>query len=255
MSRRAIAAAALMASAWAFPLHAQFARSGAATSTTCSPGVALCDVNWSVTWFNLSTLATGTLGRAVVIPDVVGVWAPNVPGVQQWIGAASGGSIGFASRYYFQSTFTSNSSGVVNFGLGWDNRLVGAYVGGSIDALTGLFTGGTSLLPGTSPATPFSGGQSGFCRGDGVFPASQYPNCVFNIAIGVNASQSNLLTFVVEGDGSTDGLLVGAAAGTNQPPAVQVPPPTTSVPEPSTVVLLCAGLVALGAASARRRAA
>jgi len=232
--------------------NAQFARSGASTSNTCSSGVAVCDVNWSVTWFNLSTLATGTVSRAAIIPAIGGTWAPNIAGVQQWIGAARDGNIGFASRYYFQSTFTQNTSGTVNFGLGWDNRLVGAYVGGAIDPLTGLFTGGTSLLPGTSPTTPFSNGQAGFCRSDGVFPSSQYPNCVLNIAIGVNASQSNVLTFVVEGDGTTDGLLVGAAQGANVPPVVQIPPSTT-VPEPGTIGLTLMGIVAIGAV--RRRSA
>lgn len=185
-------------------------------------------------------------------------WGPNIPGVQQWIGGANSGSVGGGStRYYFQTTFTSSVAADLAFGLGWDNKLVGAYVGGSIDLGTGLFTGGLSLLPGTSPATPYANGRAGFCRdADGVFPASAYPNCVLNVVLGVNASQSNTLTFVVEGDGSTDGLLVGTAFG-ELPPAIPVPPltPVTSVPEPSTVALMFAGLVVLGLTRARRRSA
>jgi hypothetical protein len=67
-----------------------------------------------------------------------------------------------------------------------------------------------------------------------------------NVAIAVNADQSNTLTFVVEGDGTTDGLLVGTAAGANEPPVIVVPP--TTVPEPATMALMLTGLVALGGA-------
>jgi hypothetical protein len=242
----------LLLSATAASLDAQVPRTGAATTTTCAAGISVCDVNWSVRWFALSGSNGGFLSNAAIIPAVGGVWAPNEAGVQQWIGAASGGSVGYASRYYFQTTFTSDISQTLDFGLGWDNRLVGAYVGGGIDLATGLFVGGTSLLPGTSPATPYADGRAGFCRdADGVFPTSQFPDCVLNVAIGVNAGQANVLTFVVEGDGTTDGFLLGLAEGANTPPVITVP--ATTVPEPTTVVLSGAGLALLGLAQRWRR--
>ena len=233
-------------------VEAQVARTGAATTNECAAGISVCDQNWSVRWFALSGSNGGFLSNAAVIPAVNGVWAPNEAGVQQWIGAASGGSVGYASRYYFQTTFTSAISQTVEFGLGWDNSLVGAYVGGNIDMSTGLFVGGTSLLGGTSPAAPYEGGNAGFCRdADGVFPTNQYPDCVLNVAIGVNAGQANILSFVVQGDGTTDGFLLGLAEGVNDAPVINVP--ATTVPEPSTVVLSGAGLALLALVQRKRK--
>ena len=246
MFRHRTAVLALAASLVAAPSHAQFVRSGGQTTTTCAPGVILCDANWSVRWFGLAGGLGGSLGNAPIITSIPSPpWAPNIVDVQQWIGAANNGTVGGgATRYYFQTTFTSAIASTLSFGLGWDNRLVGAYVGGSIDPSTGFFLDGLSLLGATSPSQPYAGGKAGFCRSDGVFPADAYPNCVLNVAIGVNAQQSNTLTFVVEGDGVTDGLLVGAAFGA-LPPVIQVPPVST-VPEPATMGLMLIGLAALG---------
>ncbi len=234
---------------------AQFVRTGGATTAACASGISVCDVNWSVSWFDTAGPFRGSLGNAAILTSIPAPpWAPNQPGVQQWIGANSAGSVGGSTRYFFQTTFTQTVSGVLSFGLGWDNRMVGAYVGGSVNMTTGLFEGGVSLLPGTSPSTPYLGGAAGFCRGDGVFPSAQWPDCVLNVALGVTADQANTLTFVVEGDGTTDGLLVGSATGTNDPPVIDAPPSTT-VPEPSTVVLLTSGLLVLAFGARFKRAA
>ncbi len=256
MFRQSTTVLILAASLVAAPAHAQLVRSGGQTTTTCASTVTICDVNWSVQWFGLAGGPGGTLANAPIITSTYTPsppWAPNVAGVQQWIGAANSGSVGGGStRYYFQTTFTSSIASLLSFGLGWDNRLVGAYVGGSIDPINGLFLGGLSLLGSTSPTQPYAGGKAGFCRSDGVFPASAYPNCVLNVAIGVNAQQLNTLTFVVEGDGTTDGLLVGASFG-ELPPVIQVPPSTTTTPEPATMGLTLLGLIALGGARFVRR--
>jgi PEP-CTERM motif-containing protein len=246
MFRQRTAVMMLAAGLVAAPAHAQFVRSGGQTTTSCGAiTVTLCDLNWSVQWFNLSGGIGGFFANAPIITSTIpGPWAPNTS-QQQWIGAANNATVGSPSRYYYQTTFTSPVSSVISFGLGWDNKLVGAYVGGSIDPATGLFLEGVSLLGATSPSNPYAGGRAGFCRdSDGVFRSDASPNCVLNVAIGVNAEQMNTLTFVVEGDGETDGLLVGTAAGSNEPPVIQVPP--TTAPEPATMGLMFMGLVALG---------
>ena len=74
---------------------------------------------------------------------------------------------------------------------------------------------------------------------------------MLNVAIGVNAGQANILTFVVEGDGTTDGFLLGLAEGANDPPVINVP--GTTVPEPATVVLSGAGLALLALVQRKRK--
>jgi len=256
MSNKSTAVLMLAASLVAAPAHAQFVRTGGQTTNICASGVSLCDLNWSVTWFSLAGALEGSFAKAPIALTPFNPsppWAPNIPGVQQWISADNDATVGTGgTRYYFQTTFTSSVSQNVNFGLGWDNRLVGAYVGGFINPADGTFSGGLSLLGSTSPSSPYDGGKAGFCRdSDGEFPSGAYPNCVLNVAIHVNAAQSNTLTFVVEGDGTTDGLLVGGADGSNIPPVIDVP--TSTAPEPASMTLMLTGLAGLGSLRFLRR--
>lgn len=206
----------------------------------------MCDAMWSVAWFATAGGFRGQVANAAIVPDssfggAAGHWAPNQAGVQQWIGTNNIATVSTNrenTRYFFQTAFPQAVSGELEFGLGWDNVLVGAYVGGSINTDTGLFEGGVSLLSGTSPY--FCGG-GGYCWFDNcVFPGSNWPNCVLSVKVYVDAAKMDTLTLVVEGDGTTDGILVGKPSllqSSFRPSSVPSAVPTYAKPsvDPSTV--------------------
>ncbi len=217
---------------------------GAQWANTGSTATAL-DPIWSVRWrgINGATVTPGLLANAATMTGIPSVWNPNLADTR-WIGASSSGSVNVSGgtgtarvEYLFQTTFVPTSS-TIGGRLGWDNLFLGAFIGGTIDA-SGALVGGTRVLD-AFVASPGQG-LFGFCRnGDGFLPGSSYPNCTLPFIIsGLAVGQQTTVTFVLNGDGGTDGLFLTGAM--------------TLVPEPAQATFHVTGLLALGVLVRRRR--
>jgi hypothetical protein len=234
--RHLLGAAFLLASSSAVA-GAQWANTGSVASAT--------DPVWSVRWrgINGATVTPGFAANAFTMSGIPSVWNPNLADTR-WIGASSSGSVPVSGgsgtarvEYLFQTTFIPTSS-MIGGSLGWDNLFLGAFIGGTIDA-SGALVGGTRVLD-AFVAQPGSGAY-GFCRnGDGFLPGSSYPNCTLPFIIsGLTIGQQTTVTFVLNGDGGTDGLFLTGA--------------TTIVPEPEAALLVTMGVVGLTLISRLRR--
>jgi hypothetical protein len=218
--------------------HGQWVNTGSIASSN--------DPVWSVRWrgINGALVTPGFASNASTLTSFPSVWNPNLSDTR-WIAASPSGSVSVSGgtnsvarvEYLFQTTFTPTTNGVVGR-LAWDNLFMGAFIGGTIDA-GGQLVGGTRVLDAFT-ASPGQG-LFGFCRdGDGFLPGSSYPNCTMSFVIrGLTIGQSTTVTFVLNGDGGTDGLFMTGA--------------NVMLPEPTSLILTGTGLLGLAGLARRMR--
>jgi hypothetical protein len=212
------------------------------------------DPNWSVMWrpLNASGSSFGALANAPLVTSTPSPpWQPNATGVNNWLGVNASATIPGASgdgshryQYAYTTSIALPSAQTVTGAVGYDNFFIGGYIDGTFDTSTGTYTPGTQFASATSLLGAGNENKAGFCRdGDGFLPSSSFPTCTVNFAFNLPAGTYKI-TFVIEGDGVTDGFIL------NQQGVTLVPP--QGVPEPGALALIALGL--LGVFAARRLA-